>query len=84
MDTGIYFDPVQLEVISVGGDRVLPKQRQWHRFSDDPSLRLTDVRRLLINRGQLEQYQAGHLHWFHEPPRLATRRSERRLAPASA
>jgi hypothetical protein len=63
---------------------VLPKQRQWHRFSGDPSLRLIDVRRLLINRGQLEQYQAGHLHWFHEPPHLAGGRSERRLVPAFA
>ena len=63
MDTGIYFDPVQLEVISIGGGSVLPQQRSWYRFCDDPSLRLTDARRLPINRGQLEKYQAGDLSW---------------------
>lgn len=68
MDTGIYFDPDQLEITSIGNGTALPPHRPWHQVSDDPSLRLTAVRTLLINRGQIEEHQARHVYWFLEQP----------------
>lgn len=77
MDTGIYFDPTQLEIISIGNGVPLPQERAWQRVSDDPSLRLIEVRRLLINRGQLEEHQAHHLYWFFEQPSVAQPQTQR-------
>ena len=77
MDTGIYFNPTQLEIISIGNGVALPQERAWQRVSDDPSLRLTEVRRLLINRGQLEEHQARHLYWFFEQPDVAQSQIQR-------
>jgi len=60
---GLYFDPMQLELVPVLDGEVAHGSEHWIRLSPDPGCGLIGARQLLIARGLLDEAAARRVFW---------------------